>query len=70
LSIAGYYSVKIANDYGCTDTAGNRNYSIQLNGITLTNNSTIIARIHGMSLMGHELTNPLDLLEDGISMGE
>jgi len=48
----------------------NRNYSIQLNGITLTNNSTIIARINGMALMGHELTNPLDLLEDGISMGE
>ena len=50
-----------------TDPVGNRNYSIQLNDITLTNNSSIIARIHGMALMGHELTNPLDLLEVGIS---
>ncbi|MEN6511127.1 MAG: hypothetical protein ABFD00_04765 [Chloroherpetonaceae bacterium] len=44
-----------------------RNYIIQLNGVTLTDNSSIIARIHGMALMGHELTNPLDLLEVGIS---
>jgi hypothetical protein len=45
----------------------NKNYSIQLNGITLTDNSNIIARIHGMALMGHELTNLLNLLEVGIS---